>query len=426
MTATALNLSGGDLPLPVPVTLAPSTITSPLGGSVDSFGRLRTSTPYTLFDSKQVADNQPLIWDDQQISGSGTTSTYNANQASTTLAVSNATAGVRVRQTRRRFNYQPGKSHSILMTGILGGTLTGITTQLGYFDENNGVFFQQSPTGLAVCVRTNTIGSPTTSIYAQSAWNVDKMDGTGVSGITVDTTRTQIFAIDFEWLGVGIIRFGFIINGQYIPCHQVYNANNLIVVYMSTPNLPLRYQITNSGTGGVASMKAICGTVMSEGGYSVVGQPFSLGRGTTGFATAAATTLYPVLIMRLKSGYLGHSVMLRDLSILCSTAPGTFEWQLLMTPTGNATYNALSFTSLTNSAIEFNNSADNNSTLTAGTGTLLASGVSDNYLNYTFPEGQVTLGSSIAGVSDILVLAIRSLAGTAETYYANLNWIERS
>ena len=88
----------------------PTTIKASDSASIDAFARLRVSNPYTIFDSKQIHDNLPRRWDDQEISGSGTTSTYNTNEASTTIAVSSLTAGRRVRQTFMRFNYMPGKS----------------------------------------------------------------------------------------------------------------------------------------------------------------------------------------------------------------------------------------------------------------------------------------------------------------------------
>jgi len=110
--------------------------------SGDAFGRLRTSTPTTIFDSKQIFNNQSLQWDDQQTSGAGTTSTWTASAASSVMAISATTAGTRVRQTFRRFNYFPGKSQLVLATGVLAksGGGTGITRRFGLFDENNGFF----------------------------------------------------------------------------------------------------------------------------------------------------------------------------------------------------------------------------------------------------------------------------------------------
>ena len=230
-------------------TQSDQRVTAFEGPISDAFGRLRTSTPQTIFDSKQINDNAPLSWDDAEVSGGGTGSTYNANQASTTITVG-AEAGVRTRQTKMRFNYQPGKSQMICVTGILGVGASGITQRIGYGDDDNGLFFETIDGIFQVNRRTKTSGSAVNNRTIQSNFNIDTMDGTGPSRITIDLSKTQIFWIDFEWLSVGRVRFGFVIEGKLIYFHEFNHANDLIVAYMSTPNLPLRYEIENDGTGG--------------------------------------------------------------------------------------------------------------------------------------------------------------------------------
>jgi hypothetical protein len=228
----------------------------------DAFARLRMSEPQTIFDSKQIADNHPLFFDDQQTSGSGTSSTYNINQSSTILSVSDLTAGVRVRQTFRRFNYQTGTSFLWIRSAVIDEFGTGITKRLGYFDENNGLFFNFSNSVASVGVRSFTSGVAVDTLVPQSSWNIDKLDGTGASGITLDFTKILIFFCDFEW--VGTVRFGFFLFGKPFYCHRVDNSNINTVVYMSTPNLPLRTEITNDGTGSVSSITDIYSTVIVE------------------------------------------------------------------------------------------------------------------------------------------------------------------
>lgn len=237
-----------------------------IGTAYDPFGRFRISQNYTLFDSKFLSDNQPLFWDDSQTVGGGTSSTYNTNQASVTLAVSNATLGTRVRQTYQRFNYQSGKAQLILITGNFGSGNSGITKQWGYYDDSNGLFFQISGTTLNICIRSNTSGTPVDTLIPQSSWNVDKLDGTGPSGINLDTSKTNIYVINFQWLGVGNVYFGIFFGTKLIVCHMIQNENINTVVYMSTPNLPLRIEISNNGTGPVSSLTQICSQVASESG----------------------------------------------------------------------------------------------------------------------------------------------------------------
>jgi len=392
-------------------------------GNLDAFARLRMSQPETIFDSKQLSDKQALFWDDQLISGSGGASTFNTNQASTTLSVANLTAGKRVRQTFRRFNYQPGKSQLFIQTGILGTAATGIKRKIGLFDDKNGLFFDQLSTGIGVTVRTYTSGSAVDTRVEQANWNIDKMDGTGKSTINLDFSKCQIMFADFEWLGVGRVRFGFFVDGQPYYCHEVLNSNNTTLVYMSVPNLPLRYEIENDGTGGVASLTHICSTVIVEGGLKDTGFGFGVSRGINPLVTLNNTSIYPLFAMRLNSNYLHATIKLLTFGINC-TSTTTYNWYLILNPTVTGT--ALSFTQITNSSVDAQINTTNATTVSGGT-TLLTGTASQtnetgiNIVNAT----DFAMGSTIAGVADIVVLAVQRATGTTETFYGSLNWREQ-
>lgn len=390
-------------------------------GTFDAFYRQRMSAPETVFDSKQINDKQPLFWDDQLISGSGGASTYNANQASTTLSVAANTAGRRVRQTFRRFNYQPGKSQLFIQTGIFGTAETGIRRKSGLFDSSNGIFFDQQSDGIGVTVRTFTSGSAVDTRVLQANWNIDKLDGTGASGITLDFSKTLIWFSDFEWLGVGSIRFGFFINGRPYYCHKVNNANISTLVYMSTPNLPLRYEIENTGTGGAVGFTHICSTVISEGGLKDTGFPFGIDRDATPLTTANNTSFYPVLGLRLKTGYQGSFIKLLDLSITC-TSTASYNYVLLLNPTIVGT--ALTWTDITNSSCQQMNTSTSATTVTGGTKILSKAAQEGNTggSNEGTLRSDFALGSTIAGVSDVIILAVQRTTGTTESFFASINF----
>lgn len=393
------------------------------GPSIDAFGRWRTSEPSSLFDSKLLLDNAPLRWDDVQVTGAGTTSTYNTNQSSVTLAVGNLTAGKRVRQTKRRFGYQAGKSQLVFCTGVFGAAATGITKSIGYFDDQNGLFFRQTSTGLAVVRRSYVTGVAVDAPVAQAAWNLDPMNGTGPSGITIDVTKTQILLMDFEWLGVGRVRMGFVVHGKIYYCHEFLNANSLTVVYMTTPNLPVRYSIENDGTGSVADLVQICSGVQSEGGQENIGMTFGLGRGGTPLTTLNDSDLYPLIALRYQTGKSIIPIRLLGFSVACPTVTTVFAVHILLNPTVAGT--ALSFTPLANSALEYDISRTNGTKVSAGT-------VLDSTVGSTIKASAVTLetptdtslGATIAGVSDILVLAVQRLTGATEPFYGAINWRE--
>lgn len=261
----------------------------------DAFGRLRVSQPFTLFDSQNRYAADPSF--DTALTGSGT-STFLTNESAVSLAVTTASGDKVIRQTKRYFPYQPGKSLLVLSTFVMAAAKTGLRQRVGYFDANNGVFLQRNGAELSFIVRTYTSGSPSdTRKVAQSSWNGDKLDGSGASGITLDTTKAQIMFVDFEWLGAGSVRCGFIIDSQYITAHTFDNANEVSEVYTQTATLPLRLEIENTAaTASSSSMKQICSTVISEGGYEQTSIERVARRTTT--LTGIGTSFVPLVSIR--------------------------------------------------------------------------------------------------------------------------------
>ena len=395
-------------------------------GAFDAFGRQRVSQIQTLFDSKMLNDNLPLFWDDQEVSGSGTTSVYNQNRAGVTLGVAAATAGHRRRQTRQHFNYQPGKSQMILMTGVpvLTGGGTGITVQMGLFDGDNGICFCIADGVPGFRIRSNVTGSPVDTTTTQPNWNVDTLDGNGPSGITLDPTKAQIVYFDFEWLGVGSVRMGFVIDGQYVIVHKQHNANVINSVYMSSPNLPLIYEIINDGTGAATTMEQICSTVMSEGGTSQRASTRGVTTGGIGI-TPANLAVAAAIGIRLKASAHNQSLDLSDISIVNEGNTPGFEWHLYFNPTVAGTF---TYSDLANSHVQLaiGNAAGTN-TITGGT--LLATGVGTGAktggLAQAALDTEIKPGSSIDGTSDEFVLAVVPYGAQAEIDVA-LNWRERT
>jgi len=386
--------------------------------SGDAFGRLRVSNLTTLFDSKQINDNMPLFWDDSQTIGGGTTSTYNANQASTTLAVSATTLGTRVRQTFQRFNYQPGKSQLIVMTGLLEDGGNGITARLGYFDDKNGLFFQIKDSIMSVVRRTYVTGSAVDNTVNQSSFNLDTMDGNGPSGITLDPSKTQIMFLDLEWLGVGRARMGFYIAGCPFYCHEFLNTNVLDKVYMSTPNLPVRYEISNDGSGGASSLLHICSSVASEGGVNNLGILRHEDSGSV--ASLSTGTKYAILGIKLKSTHIDVSVLLQNLSLLATSQNDLAHWEIQFNPTVAGTF---TYANVTNSAIMVATGSASN-TVTNGTH------IDGGYFSTTLPittalENALRLGAAIDGTVDEIVLVIRPITNNI-TVEGSLTWRELS
>lgn len=400
--------------------------------SIDAFGRWRVSNPQTLFDSKNVFDddglasnveNQPLFYDNAETSGSGTSTAYRADEASQRISVGNTTAGTRVRQSLQRFNYQPGKSQLIFCTFNLIETVANITKRVGYFDGNNGIFLEADGTTINMVRRTKTSGSPVDNEVAQASWNIDPMDGTGPSGVTLDFTKTQILIIDFEWLGVGRVRTGFVVDGKIYYCHEFLNTNILTVVYMQTPNLPIRWEIANNGSGAASNLDCICASVISEGGFDDNGVVRYASTSTAVAASAAGTT-YAVLGIKLKSEYIGSTVELLSTSLMETAGSKDLEWSVKLNPDVADTF---TYADETNSAVQIARGATANE-VTNGinlSGGFFNSGNANLAGNISSGvPSALGLGSQIDGTVNEIVLCVTPLGVTNSVVYGSLTWRE--
>jgi hypothetical protein len=300
----------------------------------DSFGRLRVSEPFTLFDSShRYRDNG--LWSTYT---SGTASaTFNASQGLMDLTIGTANNDEIIRETTKVFSYQPGKSLLVMNTFVMSPAKTNLRQRVGYYGDDNGLYVELYGNALSLVERSLVTGVVTETPVAQADWNGDKLDGTGLSGLTLDMSKAQIFWMDIEWLGVGTVRAGFIINGQFILCHSFHHANLITSTYITTASLPLRYEIKNIGvTSSSSNLKQVCSTVLSEGGYELRGSQQAVGTAVTSpFRLTTAGTFYPVVTLRLKSSAstppvdrTDAVVIITALSLLGKTTGDTFNWQV--------------------------------------------------------------------------------------------------
>ncbi len=302
--------------------------------SIDAFGRLRTSQPYTLFDAKNVGKmNNKFTYG---ISGRGQAPVYNQNTSSIALTCdgSGSLAGRVLNESKYRCSYQPGKSLLILNTFVFGAatTTTANTTQrVGYFDEDNGIYLEINPSGVYM-VRKSSVIATTSELITN--WNGDQTLKT-----ELDFTKVQIFWIDIEWLGVGSVRTGFVIDGQFRLAHTFHHANYITSTYMTSAQLPIRYEIISDGA--VGTLTQICSSVISEGGYE--GRSFVRHIGTDSSANifnVSGSTFTPVLALRIgkdpSSNILYNSIILpAELSIFLNSNQTTdvISYTLLLNPT---------------------------------------------------------------------------------------------
>ena len=291
---------------------------------LDAFGRLRVSQPHTLFDSQQ---RYGLDRSFVSNTASGGTVTFVPTQSSANLTVVNTSGSYAARETRYIFKYQPGKSQLSMMTFVMAPQSSGnLRQQVGYYDRDNGYFLQLSDQ-LYVCERSNVTGTVTHSNVAQSSWNGDKLNGTGPSAISLDMTKSQIFFIDMEWLGVGSVRTGFVINGQYIVAHTFHHANIVPRAYITTACLPVRYEIQalSASAPATSNLTQVCSTVISEAGYT---EPLTLFSNLVTFTTlTVGTSWIPLISIRLDPSRLDSIAIMKQIELVLTTAD-TLQWAL--------------------------------------------------------------------------------------------------
>lgn len=319
------------------------------------------------------------------------------------------------------FPYQPGKSLEIFNSFCFNTPKTNLRQRVGYFTAYNGVYFEADGTTLNLVIRKQTGASTyTEDRVSQTNWNNDPLNGTGTSGITLDPSLVQIFYCDIEWLGVGSIRCGFIINGVFILAHTFNHANvaGNTTTYMESAQQSIRLEITNTGTTASSStMKQICCSVISCGGYENVSVQNSAGRGLTYYTMSTAGTFYNLVSLRLTADGLDKCAVPDAIAILTDSNQN-MQYRIILNPTFSG---ALTWTSSTT----FVESTTSNVTVTGGT--VISTGFIVNKGEPATLSGlnplAYQLGRTIAGVSDILCIAVTADSNNVKLG-GDISWIE--
>jgi len=415
----------------------------------DAFGKLRVTNPTTLLDlrfpyipSGPTGTTAYLSNNIQLSIGQTGNAYYTTSQNSNLILGITGTTSLTnycISQSRNYCSYLPGKSMLIKASCIMdsGVNTNGAISRVGYFDDYNGLYFEYegngSGTGNIYIVQKNN--SLIDIKIEQNQWNIDPMNGTGSTGIKLDFTKAQLFVIDFEWLGVGRIRFGFFVYGKIIYCHEIINVNNLSIrPYMSSSNLPIRYMINSSGAGQTASMVQICSTVISEGGYNPIGRPFSCAN-TTG-RSINNTADGEVIVLMIRGGntggnYYHQNIIPYSVNLVDTASNNLLSYRIRIyrdgaQPTSSAptwldvdTNNSVVQYSIPSSTLVATNSIIINQGFFSGKGT-----VAYGDLSNVFNNQSLQLTSNLNNISDIFVITAQMISGSNSTVYADINWNE--
>ncbi len=416
------------------VTISNVTLSGDLGvlANDDAFGRLRVSMPYTLYEFTSILGKQPDIID-EDISGSAT-STEMPGLSYIAMAVDGS--GSVIRQTHEYIIYQPGKSKLVYMTGVLqdpnDAPMAGVTSRIGCFDASMG-FYMESSGGIVSVVKHNSYyerafrdasnGSP--------VW-LDPLDGTGPSGVTVNFRKAQIFVFDFEWLGVGQVRCGIVIGGRLIYYYKFTHVNQLTMPYITMAKLPLRYEIRGT-TGSVRNeMRMICGTVISEGGFTPLDRTLQYTNtlNSTGITVVKSTPTVqkPLFALRVRPDFPFNrtTIKLKAIDIFNTTTSNSFgSWAILLNPT-LAGEGAFINYDTNRSSVQI---ADVSAATVSG-GTIIYSGFysTRDVITFSTTADELVASKSIttglSGTPDTVVLCANNYGSTDAGLYYYVTWIE--
>ena len=367
--------------------------------STDAFGRGRVAQPYTLFDSAFIgADNGKF---DTQITGGASTS-FSSYASTFNLTVGTASGDEVVRQSYKVFPYQPGKALEIFSTFVMSAPQTNLRQRVGYFTAYNGIYLEQDGSTVYLVIRQQTGASTyTEERVTQADWNGDPLNGTGPSGITLDLTKSQIFYTAIEWLGVGSVFCGFIIDGTYVLAHTFNHANDTTSTYMQSAQQSIRLEITNTGTTTGATMKQICSSVISSGGYAPTNVQAFTGKGLNYYTMPTAGTFYNLVSLQLGAdGIAYNKVVYADVVNVLTDSNQNLNWKAIVDPTFSS---APSWSNVTT----FTQSTASNVSITGGT--VIASGYVVNKgepATVTDDIFALQLGRTISGNAQVLCIAV--------------------
>jgi len=381
----------------------------PDSGALDAFGRQRFSQPFTLFDSMLRYSKRTDLWDEVVV-GSGTTN-YLTNESSLELKTTVASGDTALRRSRRHLPYQPGKSLALMASFVGSEPLAGLVQEVGYFDDDNGIILRANGTSVQFVVRSSATGTIQENVVNQAQWNIDTF-------AALDFTKANIFIADLEWLGVGRVRCGFVVDGEIRYCHEFNHANSIDKVYMTSAILPVSYRLHNSSAiASPAVLKQVCTSVVSEGGYQPTGPIYITGRGAGNFSAISSETM--VAAIRMASGRTENVIIPAQIDASLGGNPSAntvAQWRLRLNPTVSGTWLAA------------DNGRGNVQVMSSGTfsgGTIIGAGLVASRSSIEFdPESglALSLGQTIAGTSDIIVLTLQ--CSSSENATGLIGWRE--
>lgn len=241
----------------------------------DVVGRLKVSIPQNIYEADFEYGTQPMRWENF-LANTGAAGSY-ANvvqypgMGGVRMLVGNNAGDLTIRQSRPYHRYQPGKSMYMATAINFGGPVANNYQRVGFFDDSNGIFFEQgvataaNPSGMYCVIRSDAgtvnlnTGTTTSSLPTDTKISFENWYGDPVSNL-IDWTKIQMLWMEYAWYGAGCLRWGVLLNGEPYVLHEVgagngtYTGNPQQFPWSRTGNLPVRYEQRNIGATSANSV----------------------------------------------------------------------------------------------------------------------------------------------------------------------------
>lgn len=390
------------------------------GFNLDATGRQRFSEPNLLANFCFYQGLQNLNFN-QALTGSATIA-FNANLSAAVLSTTTSASDSVIYQSKEYFAYSPGIGYTVNVAADVGAAKTNVTKRWGMYDSRDGLGFSQTISGMSIFYRTSSSGSPVDTSVAQASWNLDPMDGTGVSGATLNPAFHNQYIISYVWHGAGRVRWGIFLNGKPYYFHHIDFANSQATPYTRTPKLPIRTELVNTGTvASSTSFSLTCASLLQESSSKQI-QKYNFSRSSVRAGKTSSPTGVVLISLQPLANFNG---IVNRVSIVPVTAQIFANNQnVLVQVILNTTLTGASFTSVdTNSASAVDTSATNFSGGTVIAEFYTESGTVQGFDLSAFATSTV-LSNTIAGAAgDILTLVAYSVTANTTTFAA-LRWEE--
>jgi len=152
--------------------------------------------------------------------------------------------------------------------------------------------FTYGGTGTATLAVLQTGVAHTSNWTYQSDFNIDKLDGTGPSLVTIDPSKLNIFQISFRWLGAGEIRYAIedSTTGDMIFFHHEHYTNRNTDVHLDNPSFRIGYVAANLGAGTITDAHTSGASMMAAQEGIEADNAFTTATGTSKSSLGTGST----------------------------------------------------------------------------------------------------------------------------------------